>query len=407
MLLICFWRGPRWVEGHISLWGMPGISLSGVCPEGLFLEKTFYGTAEFCSFAHMKKSLPRYFVLTFLLLFVAISRWVPSLAEGYALHVYPVVSAVLSALSSLFPFSLEEVLVVGLLLWMMIYPVLKRRKKKNWKFIISKEVEVLAWIYVWFYLGWGLNYFRYSIYVRTRTVPAHYEEQAFRDFLTAYTDCLNASYVSGTRPDIRKMDREIKEFYRRLPAIYGLAEPREFQRPKYFTFTALYSGVGVLGSMGPFFAESQLNADLLPVQLPFTYAHEFSHLLGVSSEAEANYWAYQACIHSSFPEVRYSGYLGILPYVLVNASSVLSEEQFREWVKTIRPEIIGEYERKRVYWQEKYSPFIGRLQDCLYDWFLKGNRIASGKKNYAEVVGMLLAIPSVSHSPTEMPRTRP
>ena len=49
---------------------------------------------------------------------------------------------------------------------MIIYPFLKRRKKKSWRFIVGREVELLAWVYIWFYLGWGLNYFRYDIYRR-------------------------------------------------------------------------------------------------------------------------------------------------------------------------------------------------------------------------------------------------
>lgn len=357
----------------------------------------------------MKKNLLRYFVLAVLLVFIAIARWAPSVAEGYALRVYPVVSGVLSALSSVVPISLEEVLAVVVAGWAVACPVLMRRRKRRWRSVAGRLAEGLAWLYVWFYLGWGLNYFRPSLYVRTRTAPVQYDERAFLRFLSAYTDSLNASYVkvAAGGPDEGAVDREVKGFYRSLPAAYGLARPRDFQRPKYFLFTRLYSGVGVLGSMGPFFAEAQLNADLLPVQLPFTYAHELSHLLGVSSEAEANFWAYQACVRASSAAVRYSGYFGILSYVLANAARLLPDERFREWVEGIRPEVRAEYEGKRAYWQARYSPFIGGLQDRVYDWFLKGNRISSGKKNYAEVVGLLLAIPSVSHSPKATCRIRP
>ena len=63
---------------------------------------------------------------------------------------------------------------------------LKRRKKKSWRFIVGREVELLAWVYIWFYLGWGLNYFRYDIYRRMEVEPAGYDEQAFRRFLFLY-----------------------------------------------------------------------------------------------------------------------------------------------------------------------------------------------------------------------------
>lgn len=351
----------------------------------------------------------RYALPVMLIAFIVLCRYIPSLAEGYARCIYPVFSAILSAVSSLIPFSLEEILVIGIVLWLVIYPIVKRRKGKAWKRILGREAELLAWVYIWFYLGWGLNYFRYPIYARAGVAPAQYDEQAFLGFLGEYTDSLNKAYLPRVQVDADLIEEEVKEFYRQVPSSFGLARPKGFQQPKYFTFTPLYSGVGVLGSMGPFFAESQLNADLLPVQLPFTYAHEFSHLLGVSNEAEANYWAYQVCVNSSLPEMRYSGYFGILPYVLINASRLLPEDKFREWAKTVRPEIIQEYEQKRAYWRNKYSPLMGEVQDRIYDWFLKGNNISSGKKNYAEVIGIILSLPtaSASHSPKEPPRIHP
>lgn len=364
------------------------------------------------SFASMNKkilTILRYALPVMLIIFIVLCRYLPSLAEGYAREVYPVVSAVLSAVSSIFPFSLEEVLVIGLVVWLVVYPVLGRRKGKAWKCILGREAELLAWIYIWFYVGWGLNYFRYPIYARAGVAPAQYDEQAFLGFLEEYTDSLNKAYLPQVQIDTDLTEREVKEFYRQVPSSFGLARPKDFQAPKYFTFTPLYSGVGVLGSMGPFFAESQLNADLLPVQLPFTYAHEFSHLLGVSNEAEANYWAYQVCVNSSVPEVRYSGYFGILPYVLINASYLLPQDKFGEWAKTIRPEVVEEYKQKRAYWHDRYSPLMGKVQDRIYDWFLKGNNISSGKKNYAEVIGIILSLPTASawHSPKEQPHTHP
>ena len=335
--------------------------------------------------------------LTLLLLgivFVIVCRYMPNLAEGYALTVYPSLSATLSAFSSLFPFPLMEVFVVGLILWLVCYPIWKRRQRIRWRKILFREMEMLAWVYVWFYLGWGLNYYRYNIYTRLQTPPVAYEEQHFQDFLKEYTQCLNASYQPQTEVDTDTLRHHIGSFYANLPEVYGLTKPQSWQHPKEFIFTPLYSKVSVLGSMGPFFSEAQLNADLPEVQYSFTYAHEFSHLLGVSNEAEANYWAYRACTESSSPALQYCGYFGLLPYVISNASYLLSKEDFQAWIKTIRPEIRTQYNEKNAYWQERYSPFIGNIQDFTYNLFLKGNKIPSGKKNYAEVIGLLLSLPT-------------
>ncbi len=341
---------------------------------------------------HNMLKIIRWGLLVSAILFIILCRYSPVLAEGYARNIYPAVSITLSAFSSFFPFSLEEILVVIFVLWMILFPILKRRKGKKWKYILFRETEALAWIYVWFYFGWGLNYFRYNIYTRLQVKPAVYEEQAFIDFLTDYTTCLNAAYLPQAALSLETIEKEVKEFYVSLPDDAGLVAPESFQKPKFFAFTPLYSGVGVLGSMGPFFAEAQLNADLLPVQLPFTYAHEFSHLLGVSNEAEANYWAFRACTESTSPTMQYCGYFGLFPYVLSNAASLLFEEQFKEWVSGVRPEIIASFNENRRYWKERYSPVIGEIQDVAYNLFLKGNNIPSGQKNYAEVIGILLSL---------------
>ena len=334
--------------------------------------------------------------LTLLLLgivFVILCRYMPSLAEGYAQIVYPPLSAALSAFSSLFPFPLMEVFVVGLIFALIIYPIRLRKKGIRLRQILFREGEILAWVYVWFYLGWGLNYYRYNIYTRLQTPPVAYEEQHFKDFLKDYTERLNATYQSSTNMDEEELKQHVHAFYTQLPSTYGLAKPHAWQEPKNFIFTPLYSKVGVLGSMGPFFAEAQLNADLPEVQYPFTYAHEFSHLLGVSNEAEANYWAYRACTESSLPILQYCGYFGLFPYVIANASYLLPKEEFQAWIRTIKPEIIEQYNEKNTYWRELYSPWIGEIQDFTYNLFLKGNKIASGKKNYAEVIGLLLSLP--------------
>lgn len=335
----------------------------------------------------------RWIGLFLALLFIMLCRYMPSMAEWYAQTVYPTLSALLSAFSSVFSFPLMEIFVTSLILWLILYPIYKRKKGIHWRKIITRELETIAWVYVWFYLAWGMNYYRYNIYTRLQVSPVAFEEQHFKDFLKEYTERLNASYQADTHIDARTLRETVSSFYTHLPAVYGLAKPQSWQAPKEFIFTSLYNKVGVLGSMDPFFAEAQLNADLPQVQYPFTYAHEFSHLLGVSSEAEANYWAYRICTESPLPVLQYCGYFGLLPYVISNASYLLPKEDFQAWIETIRPEIRQQYNEKNEYWRARYSPFIGSIQDFTYNIFLKGNKIASGKKNYAEVIGLLLSLP--------------
>lgn len=345
----------------------------------------------------MKKFLLKYWrwgVLSAALAFITLCRYVPACGEWYARYVYPSVSAALSATVSCIPFSLEEILVVSVALGLLVYPFYAWKRNVGWRVILKRELGVVACTYCWFYLGWGMNYYRHDFFTRSGLEALPYDSIRFTRFVTDYTEKLNASYTADVRFDTEGLEREIRHLYRQVPERFGLSTPEPWQHPKKVLFNSLYSSVGVLGYMGPFFAESQLNAELPPLQYPFTYVHEYAHLLGVSSEAEANFWAYQLCTRSSSQAVRYSGYSGLLPYVLVNAQSVLDEQAYRGYLKTIRPEVMADLIRKQEYWQDRYSPLVGKMQDAIYSWYLKGNKISSGQKNYAEVVRMIISLPA-------------
>lgn len=143
--------------------------------------------------------------------------------------------------------------------------------------------------------------------------------------------------------------------------------------------------------MMPFFCEFTLNGDVPASQYGATYAHELSHQQGITNEAEANFYAYQVCTRSEWQPLRFSGRLAILPHLLSNARGMLSNEDYQVLLSAIRPEVMEQYQHNRVYWLDLYSPLMGKVQDWVYDLYLKGNKISSGQKNYSEVIGLLIS----------------
>lgn len=342
--------------------------------------------------SHFKLKYIRWIVLSLLLAAIWLTMRSPGAGEVYARNIYPYVSAVLSRFSSLFPFSVGDCLIYGSIVGLLIYVVYAIVGRRSWKTAVGRIVEYLLWGYVWFYMAWGLNYFRQDFFSRTQIPYAAYSADAFRSFLSAYTDSLNASFVPIETVDKVVVAEESKKGYREIAGRFGLVLPAGYLHPKPMLLPSLMSSVGVLGYMGPFFTEYNLNPKLLPVQYPFTYAHEMAHVLGISSEAEANLYGFLVCSRSEVPEIRFSAYFALLPYVLSNAYQLLPEEEFNQWKETILPEIKEVYNRKAAYWLDLYSPLIGEIQSTAYNWFLKGNNIPSGRKNYSEVVALLMAL---------------
>lgn len=337
-----------------------------------------------------KKIQIRDIILSGLLAYVLICRSDRNMADWYATRLYPVLSGMLSRVSSIVPFSLDEILVVVLCLALILILVRGIRKRERWYYVIWKEVRWLILIYVWFYLGWGLNYSRSSLSRRMDTPIASYDEQAFKEFLTDYVEQLNSSYDSADSKDLAYISGDIRNFYSGLPSRAGLCRPRTWQAPKYALASGFFSKVGVTGSMGPFLAESLLNSELPGNGLPFTAAHEFAHLMGVSSEAEANFWAFRYCQISADASVRYSGYISLLGNILRNARGLLPEGDYVAFVNSIRDEVKDDFNSNQDYWAARYSKLLGRIQNTLYNAYLKGNGISSGTRNYDEVVSLLM-----------------
>lgn len=336
----------------------------------------------------MKKT--RYIILFVLAAFIIVARFDVSVGEWYATYLYPYILAVLSLLVSWIPFSMTEILVVSAVA-LMIYVLIRdiRHKEKAWKIFI-KEAEIIAWMMVWLYFGWGMNYFRESIYTRGDYKRQVFDEVVFKQFMTDYADSLNQSYTLDTI-DMSVYENDIKERYSSVPDYFGLSKAKNWQHPKKLIFNPLYTAVGVGGYIGPFFGETHLNADLFPQQQPSSYAHELSHLLGVSNEDEANFWAYRICSNSDIPAVKYSGYYSLLPYVLSNASKVLTEDEYKEYVHSIRPDVRQQLVDQQNFWKSKYSKTLGKIQSVIYDSMLKANKIPSGTKNYAQVIELIIA----------------
>lgn len=338
----------------------------------------------------------RWIVAACLLALIQILMLEPIWCEWYSRHIYPVLMNVFSALSGRVPFSVGDCLIYGSILFLISYSARAIILRKPFWSSLAFVGEYLTWTYIWFYLAWGLNYFRMDFYSRTGIRPTPFSLEAFNTFLRDYTEGLNASYLAtGSNPQTIAPDLmatiATMAFKQDTVTNLGLAALPSRLQAKPMLFPRFMSGVGVTGYMGPFLAEFHLNQQLLPSQYPFTYLHELSHLLGVSNEAEANFHAYLGCVASDETAIRFSGYFSLLPYVANNARQVLEENEYRAWLEQIRPEILALYDKKAAYWQALYYPIVGAAQEWIYDLFLRGNRISSGTANYSEVVALLIA----------------
>ena len=370
----------------------------------------------------------RHWVLIVLLLLITLTKMIPTWSIIYSFFVYPLIGMALSHLSGWIPFAVGDLFIALSIAWVILYPIyhlcirktLVRKeiikkgidgkgiveKEKKVRFLKKRVVfervaEYLLWVYAWFYIAWGLNYSQPNIYDRTGMKPVKVSEAKFKAFAYQYADSLNAlsisekSFFSDSIADDglknRVWDAILKE-YNKIGYKEGINAPfNQHPHAKTMVFTPISSMSGVTGSMGPFFCEFTLNGDILPHDYPATYAHEFAHFLGVANEGEANFYSYIVCTASADKQVRFSGYYHIFFHVLNNVFDILGEKEGERFLKYIRPEIIQLAKSDRHYWLSKRCKVLDAAQAFIFDFYLKGNHVAEGRKSYSGVIGLILA----------------
>jgi hypothetical protein len=162
--------------------------------------------------------------------------------------------------------------------------------------------------------------------------------------------------------------------------------------PKWSVLQPYFRWAGIDGVTNPFLPEVVVNHDLLPMEWPFTLAHEWGHLAGLAHEAEASYAGWLTCAAGT-DQTRYSAALWAFGHVFAASSRdqqalLLSrlDEGPRSDLRAIAQRISR---RVRVVQQVSWAT---------YDRYLKSNRVAEGIASYDRAIVLIVAgLPETRH----------
>ena len=149
---------------------------------------------------------------------------------------------------------------------------------------------------------------------------------------------------------------------------------------------------GIDGVTNPFVPEVVVNADLLPMEWPFTLAHEWGHLAGLAHEAEASYAGWLTC-QAGTDQTRYSAACG---------RSVTSSRRARASSRWSCCPRLGDGPRRdlRAIAMRTSSRVrvVQQVSWATYDRYLKSNRVAEGLASYDGAIVLILAsLPESRH----------
>jgi hypothetical protein len=322
--------------------------------------------------------------------------WPAAAVEAwYASGVYPVWQRIATPITNVLPFAvLDVIIVIGVaaIAWVIVdgwrRTVGSRLRRAG--AVAGRLLVCAAVLYLWFLASWGLNYQRRPLAERLGL------------------DRRRATHAAASR----LADETIGELNRLYPLAHAQPWPeREALRPLLEApFTAALGGVGardvvpgrakasllqpyfrwagIDGVTDPFAPEVIVSTDLLPMEWPFTLAHEWGHLAGLAHEAEASYLGWTTCLGGT-DQTRYSARLWILGHAL----SVLSRDERIALVAKLDDGPRGDL-RAIAHRVAMSVPAVRQVSWAAYDRYLKTNGVSEGLAAYDAALVLILAASS-------------
>jgi hypothetical protein len=336
---------------------------------------------------------------------LALGLWLIPIApqqieSDYSTSVYLTIQRAMTASSNAVPIALFDVM-LGLVVIALIARIVMRVRQvrrmprgKPWRrtgrglaWIALDASAMAAVLAIWFSLAWGGNYRRMPLRERLDFDRARVTREAA---------------IEMTRTSIRELNRLHPIAHSRpwpaleaLPATLGgafadaqraLGQPAAATagRPKSTVMQAWFRWAAIDGMTDPFFLETLVNSDALPIERPFIVTHEWSHLAGFAHEAEANFLAWVICQRAD-TQAQYSAWLSLYFHLaggLVPADRRAIDADLQDGPRRDMRAIIARYQRS--------APRVRVVAWQVYDRYLKANRVAEGIASYDAVVTLIL-----------------
>lgn len=358
----------------------------------------------------MKKrySIPLIIIVLMVLLNV-LARFCRPFADFYVAEVFPYISAAVSFITGLIPFSLGEMLtvggvilvIVGVPLFLLLLIFRKGKRKKTAAFAGALVLWILCYITTTEAMNCFIMYqctpFAEKYFPNAHE---HTDEEMIGLYDMLVKKCNELSeqvprdehdrfvLTCDFQTEAKKAMKRAGEIYSQLKGYYPNAKPIQFS---YFMSQTYTTGIYL-----PYTIEANYNDDMVRTNLPFTVCHELSHLKGIIQEDEANFLAFIAATGSDNVEFQYAGYLEAFEYV----DSALWENDLYDHAldNPVSQKVQNDCYRflPENYWEENAekeiipTEAVSEASETFFDTNIKMNGREEGILTYSLVVRLLL-----------------
>ncbi len=241
--------------------------------------------------------------------------------------------------------------------------------------IISSTLVIIYF----FYISWGLNYFRLPL-----------EGQINNDMIIDEEKIENLTKFFSAQCNLLKKNINFREenesdylnFYKYLIECKN-------EKFKYSNLNFILSYMGIKGYYNPFTNEANINSSIPKVLIPVTIYHELAHRQGFASERDANFVGFLKAYNHNSSEIRYSASFFAFRYLysdLYKINPNLAKDVYKSLSDGVRKDLSA----VSNYWSY-YENGFQIIQKSIFDLFLKTQGQKKGINSYNEVVKLLLS----------------
>lgn len=334
-------------------------------------------------------------VLTFFLIVIS---FFPTVVENYySTGLYPHISKFQRKIFGLLNFSIGDVfyfLVIFTLLKKIIKLIrfiIKKDARKNFGNSLLIGLRTILWLFIFFQILWGLNYYRTGIAHQLKIDKEDYTKQDVELLICDIVQKLNTirpliSNDSLPQPSFKNIIEEAIQLYDTIKPTYHFINYQN-NAVKKSLFSNVSHYIGFTGYYNPFSGEAQLSTNIPKILAPYIVCHEIAHQLGYAQEDEANFVGYLVCSKSANLYFQYSVYVDLYKYAATELL-MMNEKNTHAWelnslvrkdLKDIRSFFLSQ--------ENKLEPFM----TALYGQYLKANRQSKGLDSYNDVIGLLIS----------------
>ncbi len=171
-----------------------------------------------------------------------------------------------------------------------------------------------------------------------------------------------------------------------------------YTTPKKIAASEFLSQQHMKGYYFPFSMEANYNDVMYIMSKPATMCHELAHTKGFIQEDEANLIAFLACLHSDDIVFQYSGYLSVLTYI---DNDFIRSIDHSSQIYNSHVKISAQVKKDRVFltedaWSEVEkkavvsTKVVKKASNTFTNTALVLNGVEQGSASYGEVVGLLM-----------------